>query len=345
MNVFNKSIKNLSYLLRGGVFAIDSTLIETKSDYPGAGTTKRTNDDGSYEVYHGFKLFALYEIKSRLIVAMKIVPANESEIKHFLPVIKQGIKNCGEAAIKVIIADRGYLSGEELWELKYKLGIDFIVPAKSTLTVREDAIKVCESYENKTLAEWNYGKKTCKGYGVDGLLSYFPYNPPKTKDNKKTNGTAINAVVVTHWRDKAVTADKQTVLLTSLPAEKNPAKIAETYRLRSYIENRGFRELKQATFLGHLPRRGGENAENSAYIHMMLCVFAHTLFYAFMGWRRISYPKESNIECLRSWRREEQLSNSNKVFVVIDDGKYYAFFSINEILDIFQVNQKIRLNC
>lgn len=344
MNVFNNSIKKLRYLLRGGIFAIDSTVIATKKDFPGSGTTKRNNDDGSYEVIHGFKLFALYEVKSRIVVAIKIVPVNESDITYFLPVIKQGIENCGDTAIKVIIADRGFLSGPDLWELKHKLGIDFVVPAKSSMIVRQDAIKICESYENKILAEWNYGKKTCKGCGVDGLLTYLPYNPPQTKNNKRTNGTAINAVVVTHWRNMSISTDKQHVLLTSLPAEKNPSKIAEIYRLRSYIENCGFRELKQAAFLKHLPRRKGENAENAAYIHMILCVFAHTLFYAFMLWRRMSYPKESNKECLRTWRREQQFSSNNKTLFVVE-GKYYAFLSTVEILDIFLVDQKVRLNC
>ena len=129
-----------------------------------------------------------------------------------------------------------------------------------------------------------------------------------------------------------------------MPAEKNPAKIAKTYRLRSYIENCGFRELKQAAFLKYLPRRKGKNVENAAYIHMILCVFAHTLFYAFMGWRRVSYPKDSNEKCLRSWRREQQLSSNNKTLFVVEE-KYYAFLSTNEILDIFQVKQKVRLNC
>jgi hypothetical protein len=230
--------------------------------------------------------------------------------------IKQGIHNCGKEKIKLVIADRGFLNGKQLWELKHKLKIDFIIPAKAGMTIRDDAIALRKEYEEKTKAEWKYGKGTCCGYGVDGLTSYFEYNHQGTKNNRRTNGSTINAVVVTTWRGQKIAFDKQKVLLTSLPAEEDAAGIAKGYRLRSYIENCGFRELKQAAFLKRLPKRKGENTENAAYIHMMLCVFAHTLFYAFLGWRKKQAPKQSDGDCLRTWRRQESLKEGNKIMFI-----------------------------
>lgn len=135
-------------------------------------------------------------------------------------------------------------------------------------------------------------------------------------------------------------------MLTSLPAEKNAASIPTKYRLRSLIENCGFRELKQAAYLKHLPRRRGENAENAAYIHIMLCVFAHTLFYSFLGWRKKQAPKQSDGDCIRIWRREQSIKEGDKIFIVAKE-KYYAIFEITELLDILGVKQKhrIRMNC
>ena len=153
-------------------------------------------------------------------------------------------------------------------------------------------------------------------------------------------------MVVTTWRGQKIAFDKQKVLLTSLPAEEDAASIPKEYRLRSYSENCGFRELKQAAFLKRLPKRKGENTENAAYIHMMLCVFAHTLFYAFLGWRKKQAPKQSDGDCLRTWRRQESLKEGNKILIVSED-KYYAFFEISELLDILGVRQKfkVRMNC
>jgi hypothetical protein len=351
MNAFNGSIRSLRRLLRSGTYALDSTIIVTKPNFPGCGKTKRKkeghhNDLPEYEYIHGFKLFVLYEVKSRIIVAMDIVPANESDHNYFLPMIKQGIHNCGKEKIKLVIADRGFLNGNHLWELKYKLGINFIIPAKAGMTIRDDAVALRKAYEKQTKAEWKYGKGTCCGFGVNGLTSYLEYNPKGTKNNRRTNGCPINAVVVTTWRGQKIASDQQKVLLTSLPAEEDAAGIAKGYRQRSYIENCGFRELKQAAFLKRLPKRKGENTENAAYIHIMLCVFAHTLFYAFLGWRKNQAPKQSDGDCLRTWRRQESLKEGNKILIVCED-KYYAFFEISELLDILGVRQKfkVRMNC
>lgn len=352
MDAFNMSIRSIRNLLHGGEYALDSTIIETKPNFPGCGKTKRKKEGGppnappEYKNIYGFKLFILYEVKSRIVVAMKIVPANESDHKYFLPIIKQGIHNCGWNKIRLIIADRGFIDGAALWQLKHKYGIDFIIPAKKGMIVREDAISLKNNYENKTSAEWKYGKSTCRGYGIDGLRTYDEYNPPGMKNNKRTSGTPINAIVITTWRGKAVPAEDQVVLLTSLPAEKDVIAIAKGYRLRSLIENCGFRELKQATYLKCLPRRKGKTAENAAYMHIMLCVFAHTLFYAFLRYRKKEDPKQSDDNCLRKWRRQEQIEKDNKILIIAEE-KYYALFDIDELLDVLGVKQKyrIRMNC
>lgn len=351
MSAFNKSVRSYRAMLRSGTYALDSTIIETKPGFPGCGKTKRKKegrptDPPEYEYIYGFKLFVLYEVKSRIIVAMYIVPANESDHNYFLPMVKQGIHNCGRGRIQLVIADRGFLNGTHLWELKYKLGIDFIIPARVDMIVREDAISLGKRYKNKPLAEWVYGKGKCQGYGVDDLRSYFEYNPKGVKNNNKTNGSPLNALVVTTWRGKAVSPEKQVVLLTSLPVEEDAASIAKKYRLRSLIENCGFRELKQAAYLKHLPRRKGKNTENAAYLHIMLCVFAHTLFYAFLGWRKKKAPEQSAGDCLRAWRRRESIKEGNKILIVAEE-KYYALFEINELLDILDVKQKykLKMNC
>lgn len=351
MGAFNKSVKCIRRQLKSGTFALDSTIIKTEPNFPGCGMTKRKNEDNDedlpeYEYIYGFKLFVLYEVKSRIIVAMIIVPANEADSTYFLKMVKQGVRNCGKGYIQMVIADRGFIDGEQLWELKHKMGIDFIIPAKVGMIIREDAIKLSKNYKNKPLAEWTYGKGKCRGYGVNGLQSYLPYNPKGVKDNKSTNGSPINAVVVTQWRGKPVAPEKQKVLLTSLPAEEDAALIPITYRLRSLIENSGFRELKQATYLTHLPRKKGEKAENAAYIHIMLCVFSHTLFYAFLGWRKKEAPVQKDGDCIREWRRRECIREDHSILIIAEE-KYYALFEISELLDVLGVKQKynVRINC
>jgi hypothetical protein len=346
---YNTIVRSIRNLLRGTTSAIDSTIIETNPDFPGCGKTKRkkescNSNSPEYEYIYGFKLFILYEVKSRIITAISIVPANVSDHNYFLPLIKQGIKNCGKKQIQTVIADRGFLDGASLWELKYTLGIDFVIPAKAGMIVREDAIALWNNHQ--VVSEWMYGKGICKGYGVNYLTSYLDYNRKKMKNNRNTNGSPINAVVVTHWRDKSVSPDKQVVLLTSLPAEGRADKIAKIYRLRSLIENCGFRELKQASFLKKLPRRKGEFAENAAYLHILFCVIAHTLFYAFLIWRKNEYIYDPIPVCMRNWRRNELTDCSNKILIIAQE-KYFAFYDVGELLTLFGVKQKytVKMSC
>lgn len=65
MEAFNRIIRSMRGMLQGGTYALDSTIIQTKPDFPGCGKTKRKKEGHSgdlpndYEYIYGFKLFAL----------------------------------------------------------------------------------------------------------------------------------------------------------------------------------------------------------------------------------------------------------------------------------------------
>ena len=151
-----------------------------------------------------------------------------------------------------------------------------------------------------------------------GLRSYSEYNREPAKSKKYRNGCSLNAVVVTIWRGMQIAAGKEKVLLTSL-AGNTAVEIMQKYRLRSFIENCCFRELKQAAFLSCLPKRKGNGTENSAYIHIALCVISHTIFYAFIYWRRKRRRTKAQIKTdpnhLREFRKQTRIK-SNAIFVL-----------------------------
>ncbi|MGC8867801.1 MAG: hypothetical protein ACP5PA_06305 [Elusimicrobiales bacterium] len=110
-----------------GVFAADATPLYvsyTSSDYENTGVIVK---DGKKK--KGYKLITLRyvgrikedfgkEDTPGIFVAGIVVPLNENEGKYLIGLIEQAIRNIGEAKIKIIVADRGFMSGENLWEIK-----------------------------------------------------------------------------------------------------------------------------------------------------------------------------------------------------------------------------------
>lgn len=129
-----------------GHFALDATDLETTAKYSGAGVKKYTEwkvdtkEKKAVEVErfaYGFKVLIVYEVRLRLVVAAKVVPINEHESKFTLTLVRQAVKNLGDGVLRVLLMDRGFLDGQDLWVLKAELGIDFVVPSKDKMRVTE----------------------------------------------------------------------------------------------------------------------------------------------------------------------------------------------------------------
>lgn len=350
VNSHAKIIRNLVKLgiKFGEVFTLDSTIIHTSEKYPGAGKTSRKEKEdckGSPQItIWGFKLFILYDIKTRIPIAMYIVSADKADCKYLLSLVEKGEENLGKGRIKVVVADRGFIDGNAMWKLKYEKGIDFIIPAKSKMDIWEDAISFREAAEKTEvmIERWKYGKGESGGYMVPGLRSYSEYNKEPVKSKKYRNGCVLNAVVVTIWRGKQISVGKEKVLLTSL--DNNTAvDIIKKYRLRSYIENCGFRELKQATLLSALPKRKGNGTENSAYVHIALCVITATIFYAFIYWRKKRRKSKAQLKTdpihMREFRKLTRIK-PNAIFVLYK--RYYAILTLDELLESAGIEQSYK---
>jgi hypothetical protein len=130
-----------------GHFALDASDLPTTDTYTGAGLLKKTEkkvtrDKQVVEIeryIYGFQVFVVYEVRLRLVVAAKVVPIEERETQHTLALVRQAITNLGPGTIKVVLLDRGFLDGADLWVLKHEWGVDFVVPAKDDMRVTTDA--------------------------------------------------------------------------------------------------------------------------------------------------------------------------------------------------------------
>ena len=151
--LFNGVVRQIvvSGLLEGEVLvALDGSKVLTTEHYPGRGCLelerqRRVKLDGVWQVvklverWFGWKVLVLIEVRTRLPLALAVGKIEAYEGTYLVPLVEQAQANLGAyARITKVVADRGYLDGEDLWALDQR-GITFVVVAKDGMHVRADA--------------------------------------------------------------------------------------------------------------------------------------------------------------------------------------------------------------
>lgn len=335
-----------------GHFALDATDLETTAKFAGAGVKKYTEHKVDKEkkvveverLAYGFKVLIVYEVRLRLVVAAKVVPIQEHESKFTLTLVRQAVKNLGKGVLRVLLIDRGFLDGQDLWVLKHEMGIDFVVPSKDKMRVTEDARGLCrqEADGESVFKQERVGKEKvdkdgkvgcplgAEGQvsvvGVAELRSYDQYGDEKHvkgANRKGFVGNALNAVVVTKWEGTMYEVGKEKVFLTSLSVGE-PLEVLDLYDLRSLIENTAFRELKQGWFLENYPKKTKEAVTG----HVFLTLVTFTLANAFRT--------EQGQELAQRGVRRQRAEEAQEAVIIFAD-EYYAIFDIEEIFILLGV--------
>jgi hypothetical protein len=315
----------------GEIYILDSSIVETLKDYPGAKPVRRHNEDGDEtdEVVWGFKVFILSSARTMTPVAIHITTANVADSPMLLTMVEKGVRNLGEGRIKIVLADRGFVDGRQMYQLKNGMGIDFVIPAKKNMEIWKCMVGL-RNDNKESIEEWKYGKKGMSGgYLSKGSVSYTQYAEEPTGNKKDKNGAPINAVVVTRWRDKEIAHGKEKVILTSLETD-SATKLIALYGQRSLIENCNFRELKQAAALDSFPQYANKNAEKTARIHMLLCVFTLSVFNILV--ETVYAGSDSvNEKIPKNIREFRFIKSCEKAKMLVLAKHYYHIYDTNEI--------------
>jgi hypothetical protein len=337
--------------------ALDGSKLPTPKSYEGCGKVKQTRkvkvkgqkETQTEEYYlYGWKILVLIEVQTRLPLAMKVVPIQEYEGKWLIPLLEQAQENLGTVAhIETIVIDRGYLDGEDLWNVD-QMGLLFVICGKSTMAVTQDAQGLAKGERavvRERLVRHGHGK-TAKEQrlrtelvGVEALTSYDSYgNPEQTQYAHRRDyvGQPINAVVVRKWENREPKPDG-TVYLTN-GSVHDPFTIFDTYDWRSVIENGIFKEGKHPWHLLQFPKR----TQAAVMVHAYFTVLVMGLCTAFRLWQAQSalaasaqtqeVPDVSSAllggEGTARWRKRLQEENRDKVIVFI--GQTYGIFRLAE---------------
>jgi hypothetical protein len=272
------------------------------------------------EMIYGFKLLLVFDVFNRYVAAAKMVKIQDHESPYLLELVDQARKNIGRDTIKLVLVDRGFLDGGRLWTLKHKRGIDFVVPAKTNLTITNDIRGMRDLPEDANLhrQEWDTKKGAIKTIGVAGFRTLDEYHDPKLK---KAQPEQINAVMVTCWDGKEYNPGKEKVFLTSLDVSK-PRLVIDEYDLRSLIENCGNRDLKQGWLINRYPKK--EVNAIRAHVFLTIGMFNMTLAYRSDEGERITD------ECIRRYRVKTMHKSRHKCMIVYGD--HYAIFDFEELM-------------
>ena len=334
-NCFNEYVRKVSsngVVDFGEDYLLDSTIVETEADYPGAKRVKKRDEEGEEtgEVVWGFKVFILTSAKTRTPVAIYITTGNDADSPMLTEMVKRGVANLGEGKIKRVIADRGFIDGPQMYHMKHRMGIDFVIPARKNMDIWSCTVGLRN--ENKgNIEEWKYGKKGLSGgYLSKESVSYSQYAEKPAGTKKGESGAPINAVVVTRWANQEITPGNEKVILSSLDTD-SAIELIQIYGKRSLIENCNFRELKQAVALKALPQYKNKNTEKTAKIHMLLCVFTLTVFNVLVD-TVYAAPVEAGEKIPKNIRefRFVKGCEKSKIFVLVK--QYYHIYDMGEFL-------------
>ena len=122
--------------------ACDCTLYETTRKFEGCGSVThkrkvkargRRKNGELKEVkvtLYGWKVWAVYEIKTGIPLAIKIDTIEKPDNRHVLAVLEQAKENVKPfSTIDSLVLDRGFLDGKILYDIDLQ-GLEFVIPLK-----------------------------------------------------------------------------------------------------------------------------------------------------------------------------------------------------------------------
>jgi hypothetical protein len=361
-NFFNRSIQLLA---KQGIFtktihaACDCTLYETTSKFKGCGSVTRDvkvqargyRKNGELKAVpvtlYGWKVWAIYEIKTGIPLAINIDTIEKPDNLHVLAVLEQAKENVkASSVIDSLVIDRGFLDGKVLYDIDQQ-GIEFVIPLKRSMNAATDARQL--ALDGETFPPVHREVEVVHGsgknrttekvlttlVGVPDLLTCDWFNPEGSKANtarKNYEPIPLNAVVVKSWDNKTPPLKKQVVFITNMDV-KDPFVVFDRYDDRSLMENKLFREVKQNWHFQHPPKKTRAGVYVQAYMTMAL----KALTTAFLKWQEeqlqlVALGKHSTWEM---YRRKLKVLNRNKLIVFV--GQHFGIFPSHEVFMLANV--------
>lgn len=282
----------------------------------------------NYKWHPCYTLSTLLHLKSDLrslhYAGYEFGPGNEDELPHAELILDRYLKACGKGIIKLLIVDRGFVSGEFINTCKGKLGADVLMPLRTNMAQYQDAIAISKMAETKWQELSDPEQLNLRDQGTE-----FKITSGCTISNIELWDSCKHPLHVTVIKDEMGTNYKTNethyFVLVSTSCFPSPFHVQQAYRLRTRIEE-GFRQLKYAWFIARFtsPHRSLLEAQ------VAFILLSYSLLNLYL---RHSKKFDLVTRFISTIQKEEQANDDDKTVVAYADDAF-ALFSIKEYLEL-----------
>jgi len=279
--------------------------------------SKMTKEEKKAVKYH--PCYALSELlhigkeeQSFIFAGYQWGSGNVDELVQGKTLVTDFVDAVGKGVMKLLICDRGFISGKFITYVKRDLDSDVLMPLRSNMEALKDPIRIAESFNYKWVKYNEYSK-----YGV----------------RYTEEVTLIEDVDI--WREckvplctsiMRVTGSDGSVRYWGLSSTFKPKDAREAfalYELRTQIEERH----RQSKKFWHINEFSSPN-ESLIEAHVMFTLLTYSLVQLYLNKKHLNALANKTISSLK---REEQMGINN---VIIYSENYFAVFDLDDYTEI-----------
>lgn len=254
-------------------------------------------------------------------------PGNEDELVQAEQILDRYVTACGKGVVKLLIVDRGFISGEFINICKGKFGTDVLLPLRSNMAQYQDAITLSMLPDANWQIISDPEQENFREQGRD-----FKITSGCTISDIELWDTCKHPLYVTIIKDEIgnsyETNEVSCFVLVSTRPFQSPFHVQQAYRLRTRVEE-GFRQLKYAWLIAQFtsPHR----ALLETQIAFVLLAYSLLNLY-------LRHSKQGDmVNRFVSTLRKEASSHDDDKTIVAYAEDVFGLFSIKEYLELICV--------
>lgn len=289
--------------------------------------SKLTEEQKKAVKYH--PCYALSELlhigrdeQSFIFAGYQLGSGNADELKQGIPLVTDFVGAVGKGVMKLLIVDRGFISGSFVTYVKRDMDSDVLMPLRSNMDALTDSIKIAESFNYEWTKYDEYEK-----YGIryieeviviEDVCIWEGCDVPLYISIMRITGSDGS---VKYWG------------LSSTFKPKNASEAFDLYALRTQIEER-HRQIKNFWYINKFTSPYKSLIE----AHVLFTLLTYSLIQLYLNKNHLNAIANKTIQSLKS---EEQMGINN---VIVYSGNYFAVFDLDDYTEIIiDLNDEARL--